>query len=146
LDECGRQVMQAGDPMFQYTVSLPQPISMPSGMNYHFGVRTLSNPSQPSYSYLPSSYRDPSVQTLPSYFLSQYYGYPQAVPVSQIADCDHDFVAFPITGSTLLSPPGGNGHGTNVTDELPLDPTLEPASPEGAKGGSVTPPDIAIRS
>ncbi len=113
LDDCGNPVLVADAPLFDYQMNLPAPIPTLPGEELYFGVRGAGGPTYESA--LVSAHRDLETPTLESYFLAPQDGFPNAVPVATVTNCDHDYVAAPTTGSE-----GGTGsalHGDDGHDD-----------------------------
>jgi hypothetical protein len=135
LDDCGDQVRLFGNKVWQYQVNLPSPLHLPSG-DYYVGVRPIQ---YTGHTYIPYSHGSTSDPSQPSYFVSQYFGYPHAVPVSQVVGCDQQFTVEVLSaGNGPLAPPGSGNSGTDVPrkpcrrpapgsgDVKPADPRLTP--------------------
>ena len=89
-NDCGQPVMLFGSPVFEYTAMLPGSINVPPGESIYVGVRGVGSGSYNSR--LLSAHRDTESPVMRSYYLAPSQGIPSAVPVSNVLNCDHDFV------------------------------------------------------
>lgn len=94
--DCGQPVQMFGQPVFEYTMMLSQPMTLPEGQDVYVGVRGVGD--GPYNSRVLSAFRDSNEPAMPSYYLAPSEGFPSAVPVSEVLNCDHDFVVQTISG------------------------------------------------
>lgn len=93
--DCNQPVQLFGMPVMNFTVQLPEPIFLDPTQDAYFSVRGVGGDLADSF--ILTSHEDVQFPHGPSYFLSQSFGYPTAVPISELDGCDRDLVIVPIT-------------------------------------------------
>lgn len=94
VNDCGQPMTMGSAPLFDYSVTLPNPVTVPPGEDLYIAVRGVGSGTYASR--VVSAHRDLSGPQMPSYYLAPAQGFPNAVPVSTVLNCDYDFVVHPV--------------------------------------------------